>query len=243
MLPVDILAFGAHPDDVELGCAGTLLHHIALGKRVGIVDLTRGELGTRGNAQIRNAEAMKAAERMGVSFRENLDLPDGFFRPDAEALLRLVRVIRACTPTLVLANAVRDRHPDHGRGSALVAEACFLAGLPRISSAVEGREQDPWRPRAVYHYIQDYNLKPDFLVDISKYMDEKIALVKTFRSQFYQEGDLAYREERDTPISGSDFLEFLRAKARAYGREAGFVYAEGFNVVRTPGLTDLFQLL
>ncbi len=239
---VDILAVGAHPDDVELSCSGTLLRHLAQGKTVGLLDLTRGELGSRGTAEIRAEEAARAAQMMGAAFRVNLELPDGFFRNERESLLPVVEVLRACRPEIVLANAPEDRHPDHGRAAALVREAAFYAGLPKIQTQQGDKPQEPWRPRALYHYIQDYNLSPDFVVDISPYFERKMELVLAFHSQFYLPEASPYQNEPSTPISGKDFLEFLRAKARTYGRPAGFEYAEGFIAPRTFGLRDLFLL-
>lgn len=242
-MKVDILAIGVHPDDVELSCCGTLLRHIAMGRSVGLLDLTRGELGTRGNADIRDQEAAEAARKMGARFRKNLGMADGFFRHDQEHLTQIVRVLRWCRPEVVLANAPEDRHPDHGKAAKLAADACFYAGLVKIATLDdEGLPQAQWRPRAVYHYIQDRDLEPDFVVDISAFIDQKMELVLTFKSQFYQEEEAAYQKELQTPISGKDFLEFLRAKNRAFGRRAGFEFAEGFKAARTVGLGDLFSL-
>lgn len=238
-MKVDILAIGAHPDDVELGCSGTLLAQIARGHSVGLLDLTLGELGTRGDAGTRTMEAMDAARALGASFRRQLDLGDGFFPEDRDSILAVVREIRSCQPTVVLANAIRDRHPDHGRGASLVARACFLSGLPRILTRdEEGREQTAWRPRAVYHYIQDHWVEPDFVVDISDWMEAKIDLVLRFRSQFYRPGD----QGPETPISGKDYLDFLEGRARDMGRPAGYRFAEGFTAGRFPGVPDLLAL-
>jgi bacillithiol biosynthesis deacetylase BshB1 len=243
MKKVDILAIGVHPDDVELSCSGTLLRHIDLGKTVGLLDLTRGELGTRGSAEIRDQEAQNAARIMGASFRLNLAMADGFFQYTKENLLKIIQVIRSCEPKIVLANAIRDRHPDHGRASKLTSDACYYAGLQKITTYdTKGQPQDRWRPDAVYHYIQDRNLKPDFVVDISDYIDKKQELIFAFRSQFYLPDAEEYAEELDSPISGKDFMDFLRAKAATFGRDAGFTFAEGFTVERTPGVTDLFTL-
>lgn len=242
MINIDIIAFGVHPDDVELGCSGTLLKHISLGYKVGLIDLTRGELGTRGSADIRTKEAQEAAKGLHAEFRVNLDMADGFFQDSPENQLKLIQVIRRFKPKLVLLNAVKDRHPDHGRAAKMVQDACFYSGLSKISTSFNQVDQEVWRPQNVYHYIQDYNLKPDFVVDITGFMEEKIALVKTFKSQFYLPSSNEYLKEKKTPISGADFLEFLYAKARSYGREAGFTFAEGFTCVRTPGLQNLFNL-
>jgi bacillithiol biosynthesis deacetylase BshB1 len=177
---IDILAFGVHPDDVELGCSGTLLKHIAMGFKVGLVDLTRGELGTRGTADIRTVEALNAMKKMGAQFRHNLDMADGFFQDNKENQLKLIEVIRRFRPTLVLLNAVHDRHPDHGRAAKMVADACFYSGLAKISTTFDDKEQLAWRPANVYHYIQDRNLKADFVVDISDFMEEKLIGFNTF---------------------------------------------------------------
>jgi N-acetylglucosamine malate deacetylase 1 len=242
-MKVDILAIGVHPDDVELSCCGTLLRHIAQGKTVGLLDLTRGELGTRGTAEIRDAEAAESARKMGALFRRNLGMADGFFQHTPENIRSIVQAIRDCQPEIVLANAIDDRHPDHGRAAKLCADACFYSGLAKIDTYnAEGQAQERWRPRALYHYIQDRNLRPDFVVDISAYMEQKIELVLTFRSQFFLPSAGEYAQELSTPISGEDFLNFLRAKNRAYGRDTGYDYAEAFNVSRVMGVGDLFGL-
>jgi bacillithiol biosynthesis deacetylase BshB1 len=243
-MKVDVLAIGAHPDDVELSCSGTLLRHIDQGKTVGLLDLTRGELGTRGSADIRDREAANAMHLMGAAFRKNLQMPDGFFEYNRTNIVKIIEIIRWCQPEIVLANARSDRHPDHGKAAKLVADACFYAGLVKIETQYESEPlRERWRPKAVYHYIQDHNLKADFVVDISEYMERKIELVLAFRSQFYIPNDKEFEKELSSPISGKDFIEALRAKARNYGRIAGFEYAEGFNVARTPGIKDLFDLL
>jgi N-acetylglucosamine malate deacetylase 1 len=243
-MKVDLLAIGVHPDDIELSCSGTLLRHIDQGKTVGLLDLTRGELGTRGNADIRDQEAAEAAGLMGAAFRKNLAMPDGFFEYGESNLRKIIAVIRECQPEIVLCNAVVDRHPDHGRAAQLTADACFYAGLVKIPSYDEhGQAQDRWRPSAVYHYIQDFNLRPDFVVDISPYIDRKLQLVRAFRSQFFVPEAKEFEQELSSPISGKDFMDYLRAKASTYGRPAGFDFAEGFTVARTPGVKDLFQLI
>ncbi len=242
-MKIDILAVGIHPDDVELSCSGTLLTHIDKGKTVGLLDLSRGELGTRGNAEIRTREANEAAQLMGAKFRKNLDMPDGFFQHTKDNIVRIVEVIREHQPEIVLANAVSDRHPDHGRAAKLVADACFFSGLIKVpTSNAEGIPHNRWRPKAVYHYIQDHNLKADFVVDISNFIDKKMELVKAFRSQFHVPDATEFEEELSSPISGADFMDFLRAKARTYGRPAGFDYGEGFVVNRSIGVRDLFDL-
>jgi bacillithiol biosynthesis deacetylase BshB1 len=243
-MKVDILAIGVHPDDVELSCSGTLLKQQSLGRTIGLLDLTHGELGTRGNAQIRDREATEAAGKMGALFRKNLGMADGFFNYDREHLMKIIQVLRWCQPDIVLANAPEDRHPDHGRAAKLTADACFYSGLVKIETTLDesGRQQSPWRPMAVYHYIQDRDLEPDFVVDISPFIEQKMDLVLTFRSQFNQEENEEYQQELQTPISGRSFLEFLRAKNRAFGRRAGFDFAEGFIAARTLGVSDLFAL-
>ncbi len=239
MQKIDILAIGVHPDDIELSCSGTLLVHLEKGYRAGLLDLTRGELGTRGTAEIRDKEARAAAEALGAAFRHTLDLGDGTFENTPATRLEIIRVIRACRPEIILCNAPRDRHPDHGRAGQLAAEASFYAGLRKIeTSDEEGKPQEAWRARAVYHYIQDYNLKPDFLVDITAFMDRKMEIIQLFASQFYRPG----AEEPETPISSKEFLDFVRAKAAVYGRAAGYAYAEGFIAARPPGVRDLMGL-
>ena len=243
-MKVDILAIGVHPDDIELSCSGTLLRHIDQGKAVGLLDLTQGELGTRGSASLRLEEAAVAAGLMGAAFRKNLGMADGFFSYNRENIIRIIEVIREHQPDIVLANSLSERHPDHGRAAKLIADACFYSGLVKIpTTSNDGAPQERWRPRALYHYIQDHNLKPDFVVDITPFMDKKIELAQAFRSQVFVPGAEEYEEELRSPISGEDFIQFLRAKARAYGRDAGFEYAEGFNVSRTPGVHDLFSLI
>jgi bacillithiol biosynthesis deacetylase BshB1 len=243
-MKIDILAIGAHPDDVELSCSGTLLRHIRQGKTVGLLDLTRGELGSRGNAAIRDQEAREAARKMGAQFRWNAELADGFFSHEKNSMLPIIRAIRSCRPEIVLCNTLSDRHPDHGRAAKLTADACFYSGLMKIETLDEsGNPQPHWRPRAVYHYIQDYFLPPDFVVDITDFFEEKMELVLTFRSQFFNPGEKDFEKEPDTPISGKNFLDSLRTKASVFGRPAGFDLAEGYQVGRSPGVRDLFDLL
>lgn len=240
---IDILAIGVHPDDVELSCSGTLLRHIEQGKTVGLLDLTRGELGTRGTPEIRDAEAAEAARLMGAAFRVNAGMADGFFVYEPDNIRKIITVIRACQPAIVLANALDDRHPDHGRAAKLTADACYYSGLSKIVTfGADGQPQPKWRPQAVYHYIQDRNLEPDFVVDITPWFERKMELVMAFRSQFYAPEAAEYAQEEATPISGAQFKSFLRAKAATYGRAAGYDLAEGFNVARTPGVGDLFAL-
>ena len=238
VMKVDILAIGVHPDDVELACSGTLIRHADEGRTFGILDLTRGELGTRGTPEIRENEADEAAEFMGAKFRLNAGLKDGFFENDEQSKMRIIEMVRWCRPEIVLANAVSDRHPDHGRASLLAYEACFLAGLRKIESRYEGQEQEAWRPRNVFHYIQDHNLTPDFVVDITSSIDRKMQAIALFKSQFFDPESA----EPMTPISSKAFQDFLVAKARTYGRSAGFEFGEGFNTRERPGISDLFDL-
>lgn len=237
-MKVDILAVGIHPDDVELSCSGTILKHIAAGYRCGILDLTEGELGTRGTPELRKAEASKAAEILGVSFREVMNLRDGFFGNSNEEMLEVVKRIRRYQPDIVLCNAIDDRHPDHGRAAKLVAEACFYSGLRRIETLLEGNLQEAWRPKAVYHYIQDRYLTPDFAVDVTPFIDKKLEAIGAFSSQFYKPGT----DEPVTPISTESFMEFVKAKMRVYGRDINAEFAEGFTVGRTIGVEDITLL-
>ena len=240
---VDILAIGVHPDDVELACSGTLLKHISEGKVVGLLDLTRGELGTRGTPEIRTQEATQAAQMMGARFRWNAEMADGFFAATPENTRKIIQAIRACQPTIVLANALDDRHPDHGRAAKLTADATYYSGLAKIVTHFpDGTPQEKWRPEAVYHYIQDRNLEPDFVVDITPHIDRKMEIIMAFGSQFHNPEAKEFAAEAATPISGAQFMRFLRAKAASYGRVAAYDYAEGFNVVRTPGVQSLFDL-
>lgn len=239
MLKLDILAFAAHPDDVELSCSGTLIRHIQAGKRVGIVDLTEGELGSRGSAILRKQEAAAASQVMKIHYRANLAMRDGFFTIDEMHQRLIIEQIRLTRPEIVLANAVSDRHIDHGRAAKLVAEAVFLSGLHKIETAYDGEPQQAWRPRVLYHYIQDRYLKPDFIVDITEQFELKLAAVKAFGSQFYDPNS----NEPMTPISSPDFLAFIEARAREMGRLVPVTYGEGFTVERAPGITDLMQMM
>lgn len=238
MIKLDILAIGVHPDDVELSCSGTLLKHIAQGKKVGLLDLTRGELGTRGSAEIRTQEALDSAKVMGALVRENVDMADGFFQISQENQLKIIRILRKYQPEIVLANAYSDRHPDHGRAATLVDEACFLSGLRRIETFQDGEPQEKWRPKYVYHYIQDNYIKPDFVIDITPFFEKKIETIQCFKSQFYDPNS----KEPISPIATKDFLDFIEARARSYGRNLQVTYGEGFNVSRIPGVNSLFDL-
>ncbi|MAI93222.1 MAG: bacillithiol biosynthesis deacetylase BshB1 [Flavobacteriaceae bacterium] len=237
-MKIDILAIGAHPDDVELGCSGTIAKEIANNKKVGILDLTKGELGTRGSAKIREKEANDAAKILNVAFRENLNLKDGFFKNDEEHQLKLIQVIRKYKPDIILCNAIDDRHIDHPRGAKLVIDSCFLSGLKKIVTEYNNKEQEPWRPLNIYHYIQWKNLKPDFVVDISNYFNVKIKAVKSFKSQFYNEKEPIH----NTPISTKNFLDSIEYRARDLGRLTNVDYAEGFISARLP-LIDSISVL
>ncbi len=238
-MKLDILAFGAHPDDVELGCAGTILKEIALGKTVGIVDLTRGELGTRGSAELRDQEAAAAAQILGVSVRENLRFRDGFFVNDEAHQLEVIQMIRKYQPEIVLCNAIEDRHIDHGKGSQLVSDACFLSGLMKIETKLDGQTQQAWRPKLVYHYIQWKDIKPDFVVDITGFTDKKVDSILAYRSQFYDPNS----NEPESPITSKNFLESLNYRSRDFGRLVGVDHAEGFTVERYLAVNSLGDLI
>jgi len=239
-MKLDLLAISAHPDDVELGCAGTLLDSLQRGRKVGILDLTRGELGTRGTPEIRRAEAAAAAQILGVSVRDNVGIADGFFQNDSSSQLTLVPYIRKYRPEIVLANAIEDRHPDHGKGAKLIYDACFLAGLRRIETVdEEGNLQEAWRPKFIYHFIQDRYIKPDFIVDITPYWKKKEEAIRAFRSQFHDPAN----EEPDSYISSPEFLEFLEARSKEYGHAIGVKYGEGFTTQRIIGIDDLWSLM
>ena len=239
MIKLDILAFGAHPDDVELGCGGTIAKEVALGRKVGVVDLTRGELGTRGSAEIRDYEAAKSAEILGLSVRENLNMRDGFFINDEEHQLAVIRVLRKYRPEIVLCNAVDDRHIDHGKGSKLVSDACFLSGLKKIETEYNGETQEAYRPKVIYHFIQWKNLQPDFVVDITGYNDKKLDSILAYKSQFYDPDS----NEPVTPIATKNFLESLNYRAQDLGRLIGTDYGEGFTVERYLAVNSLADLI
>lgn len=238
-MKLDILAFGAHPDDVELGCAGTILKEVSLGKKVGIIDLTRGELGTRGSGAIRDEEAKAAAAILGVSVRENLAMRDGFFVNDEKHQLEIIKRIRKYQPDIVLCNAIDDRHIDHAKGSKLVSDACFLSGLIKIETELDGQPQKAWRPKLVYHYIQWKNIEPDFVVDITGFTDKKIESILAYRSQFYDPNST----EPESPITSKNFFESLNYRSRDLGRLVGLDYAEGFTVERCLAVNSLADLL
>lgn len=236
-MKLDILAFAAHPDDVELSCGGTIIKHVKLGYKVGIVDLTQGELGSRGTAETRKVEATDSSKILGLSVRENLKMADGFFEISEENKLKIVQTIRKHQPKIVFANSIHDRHPDHGRASKLVSEACFLAGLAKIITTENGLSQKAWRPEVVYHYIQDHYIKPDFIVDVSDFIDLKIESVKAYKTQFFDPNS----SEPPTPISGEDFFEFLKARSREFGRLIKCEFGEGFTVEKPLEIKDVMQ--
>ena len=235
---IDILAFAAHPDDVELSAAGTIAKHIHLGKTVALIDLTQGELGSRGTIETRYNEAKKASEILGISYRNNLKMEDGFFTHSKENLLKIIEQIRLFQPEIVLANAIEDRHPDHARACKLVSEACFLSGLLKIKTQINNIEQLPWRPKMIFHYIQDHYIKPDFVVDVSDYVHLKFDAIKAYKTQFYDPNS----NEPQTPISGEEFFDFLKGRMSEFGRTIGVKYAEGYTVERLIGVNNLFDL-
>ena len=238
-MKLDILAFAAHPDDIELSAAGTLMKHIAEGKTVGIVDLTQGELGSRGTIETRYQEAELASKILGISARGNLKMEDGFFTDSEENKRLIIEQIRRFQPRIVLANAIEDRHPDHARAAKLVSDACFLAGLRKIETSWDGESQSAHRPKAVYHYIQDHYLKADFCVDVTAFVDRKIEAIKAYKTQFYDPNS----KEPVTPISGEEFFDFIKGRMMQYGRPIGAKYAEGFTVERELGINSFDDLI
>ena len=238
-MKLDILVFGAHPDDAELGAAGTIAKEVSKGKKVGIVDLTRGELGTRGSAEIRDQEAEASKNILGVVIRENLGFRDGFFVNDEKHQLEVIKIIRKYKPELVLCNAINDRHIDHAKGSELVSHACFLSGLVKIETTLDGAVQEKWRPKLVYHYIQWKNLTPDFAVDISQFIEKKTEAILAYSSQFHDPNS----KEPETPISSKTFIESVRYRAQDLGRLIGVDYAEGFTVERMLAVDSLDALI
>jgi bacillithiol biosynthesis deacetylase BshB1 len=238
-MKIDILAIGVHPDDVELGCGGIVARHASMGYKVGILDLTRGELGTRGTPEIRDAEAAEGAKILGALFRENLQFRDGFFSNDEVHQLKLIETIRKYQPDIVLTNAPHDRHPDHAKAAQLTVDACFLSGLPKIKTGYNGENQNPWRPKTVYHYIQAYHHQPDLVVDITDFMETKMQAIKAYKSQFYNPES----NEPETFIAKPEFLDFTYARAVEFGIHASFRYAEGLLTNRYIGIQDLTTLL
>lgn len=237
-MKLDILAIGAHPDDVELSCSATLAKEVRNGKKVGILDLTQGELGTRGSAETRAQEAKNASEILGVSVRENLKFADGFFVNDQQHQLEIIKIIRKYQPEIVLCNAIDDRHIDHGKASQLVSDACFLSGLMKIETEMDGKSQQQWRPKHVYHYIQWKNIEPDFVVDVTGYMDIKIKAVMAYQTQFYDPKS----KLPETPISSKNFTDSVDYRARDLGRIIGVEHGEGFTVERYVGVESIFDL-
>ncbi len=238
-MKLDILAIGAHPDDVELGCGATIAKEIANGKKVGILDLTRGELGTRGTAEIRDQESAASAKLLGVEFRENLGFADGFFVNNADSQLEIIKIIRKYRPDMVLCNAVDDRHIDHGKGSKLTSDACFLSGLKKIKTTHESKQQEAWRPKHVYHYIQWKNLQPDFVVDVSGFIGKKLEAIKAYESQFFN----AKSNEPETPISSKTFLNSIVYRAEDLGRLIGKEHGEGFTAERYVAVDSINDLI
>ena len=238
-MKLDLLAFGVHPDDVELSCSGVLLVEKNNGKKTGIVDLTEGELGTRGTAETRYLEAADAARILGVDIRENLQLADGFFKNDEKHQRKVIQVIRKYKPEIVICNAPEDRHPDHGRSSSLVSDASFLSGLVKIETTDNGIGQEPWRPKYVLHYIQDRYLKPDFVVDISAVFEKKIEAIKAYKTQFYNPGI----DGPETYISTPDFLDSVIYRYKMFGKMIGVKYAEGFISDKIIGIGNFDSLI
>lgn len=239
-MKLDILAIGAHPDDVELGCGATIAKEIANGKKVGIIDLTRGELGTRGTAETRDEESKQAAKVLGVSVRTNMEFADGFFANDKTHQLELIKMIRKYRPEIVLCNAIDDRHIDHGKGSKLVSDACFLSGLLKIDTKCPDDDgwQEPWRPNHVYHYIQWKNIEPDFVVDVSGFIDKKMKAVLAYKTQFFDPKS----KEPETPISSKNFTDSIEYRARDLGRLIGVEHGEGFTVERYVAVDSLYDI-
>lgn len=239
-MKLDVLAIGSHPDDVELGCSGTLINEVKKGKKVGIVDLTQGELGTRGTVQTRYDEAANAAKIMGISVRENLKMRDGFFKNDEEHQMQLVRILRKYKPEIVIGNILEDRHPDHGRGGWLIYDACFFSGLRQVKTTDdEGREQEKWRPKLLLHYIQDRFYEPDIITDITDVWDQRMEAIRAYKTQFYDPNS----DEPQSYLSSPDFIEALTARARLLGKRIGVKYGEGFLSKKSIGIKDLDSLI
>ncbi|MDQ3393036.1 MAG: bacillithiol biosynthesis deacetylase BshB1 [Bacteroidota bacterium] len=238
-MKLDILVLAAHPDDAELSCGGTIISHVKKGHKVGIVDLTQGEMGTRGTAESRAQEAKDAAKIMGLSIRENLGIEDVYFNNSIKEQQKVIRAVRKYQPELVLANAISDRHPDHGRGAKLAIDACFMSGLKKIVTYENGIEQLAWRPKAIYHFLQNNYLKPDFIVDVSDVWDVKLEAIRAFKSQFYDPSNT----EENTFISTPEFMESINARGREMGHSINKKFGEGFTVNRFIGVEDLFKLI
>ena len=238
-MKLDILAFGAHPDDVELSAAGTLMKQIDKGRKVGIVDMTQGELGSRGTIETRYQEAASASDIMGIHYRTNLKMEDGYFENNAENRLKVIEQIRLTRPEILLINAPFDRHPDHGRAAQLVLEASFYAGLRMIKAEKDGVELEAYRPKAIYHYIQDRYVEPTFVTEVTPYVERKIDAINAYSTQFFNPDS----NEPQTPISGADFLDFIKGRMAEMGRKIGVSYAEGFVAARTLGVDDVMDLI
>jgi bacillithiol biosynthesis deacetylase BshB1 len=236
---VDILAIGVHPDDIELACSGTIWNAVSAGKKVAILDLTQGELGTRGNAELRKIEADNAAKILGVNQRVILNMGDGFFQHTNANMLEIAKYIRLFRPEIVLANAMSDRHPDHGRAGKLIADACFYAGLRKIETFFDGESQEAFRPKAVYHFIQDYYTHPDLVVDVTHSWDKKIASIMAYSSQFYDPNS----DEPETPISSKSFMDFIEGRGAQFGRLINVHYGEGFTMARPAGVRQIFDVI
>jgi len=239
---LDLLAIGVHPDDVELGCSGTIIKEIKNGKKVGVLDLTQGELGSRGTIDTRYEEAAKAAMIMGVVVRENLKMRDGFFKNDEEHQRKLIVAIRKYQPEIIITNSLSDRHPDHGRAARLTADSCFLSGLRKLETKNEqGNDQEPWRPKYLFHYIQDRYHEPDFIIDITDVFEQRMEAIKAYTTQFYNPDN-----EDDGPqtyISTAVFLDSIVARARVIGKKIGVQYGEGFNTEKSIGIKNLDSLI
>ena len=238
-MKLDILAFGAHPDDVELSCSGTLLNEKRNGKKIGIIDLTEGELGSRGTTQTRYEEAADALKILGLDCRENLQLQDGFFEIDKETILKVIQIIRKYKPEIIICNAIEDRHPDHAKGAKLISESSFLSGLIKIETFLEGKSQEAWRPKYVFHYIQDRYLEPDFVIDISDSMDKKLEAIKAFKTQFYN----PEIEGPETYISKPEFLDHIISRNKLLGKRIGVSYAEGFISTKKIGFRNFDSII
>ncbi len=239
MQKLNILAIGAHPDDIELTCAATLIKHVRLGDKVGILDLTKGEMGTRGTPEIREQEAEAARKMIGASIRDNLGLRDAFFENDEQSQIKLITKIRAYQPDIILANAIHDRHPDHPRAAVLIKEAVFKSGLQKIETSINGNIQNPWRPKALYHYIQSTPIPPDFIVDVSEVWETKIKAIRAFKSQFFDPKS----ESVDTYISSPEFLKMIEARGKELGHAIGVAYGEGFTITKVIGVNNLHGLV
>lgn len=239
MSKLDILVLAAHPDDAELGCSGTILKHVALGKKVGLVDLTRGELGTRGTMEIREQEAIAASKILGLTIRENLGLPDGFFENTREYQLKIIGAIRKYQPDIIITNAYYDRHPDHGRASELVEAAVFLSGLRKIETHFDGKSQEAWRPNMLLHFIQDRYIEPDIVIDVTDYWDKKIESILAFKSQFFNP---EWQGEPQTYISSPEFIKVIEGRGAEFGKSIQVKYAEGFTSKKILGVDNLFDL-